>query len=232
MKYIFVAMLLFSFSSSVFSAPSFSAIFDIVTTEQIDTADKEYEEAELLSDRANLPSKEMLERAFSLYKSAAEKGHVFAMHNLANGYRNGTLTNLDYKKAFEWYLNAAKLGFAGSQNNLGDMYENGQGVEQSYSDAVYWYTRAAMQGEPTAYFSLGSIYKNGLGVQKNLVESAFWFILAKAHLPDGLNLKDATISLNEISEVMDSEQLKEAELRARIFKPLVQTEITIGDRKI
>jgi hypothetical protein len=230
MKNIYVAIILISFSTSVFSAPSFISIFDNVKTEQIDVADKEYVEAYLLSHRANLPTKEMLERAFSLYKSAAEKGHVFAMHNLAIGYRNGTLTNLDYKKAFEWYLNAAKLGFAGSQNNLGDMYENGQGVEQSYSDAVYWYTRAAMQGEPTAYLSLGNVYLNGLGVQKNLVESAFWFLLAKAHLADGLNLKDATIALNKISEVMDSEQLKEAELRARIFKPLVQTEVTIGDR--
>jgi TPR repeat protein len=230
MKKICVAIILISFSTSVFSAPSFNTIFDIVTIEQISDADKEYDEARLLSDRANLPTKEMLDRAFDLYKSAAEKGHVFAMHNLALSYRRGTLTKVNYKEAFEWYLNAAKFGFAGSQNNLGDMYESGVGVKRSYADAVYWYARAAMQGEPTAYLSLGSVYKKGLGVQRDLVESAFWFILAKANLSDGLNLKDATSSLNEISKLMSSEQLKEAELRARLFKPLLQTRAKIGDR--
>jgi hypothetical protein len=71
MKPIYLAIILISFSTSVFSAPSFNAIFDSVSTEQISEADKEYDEAELLSDRANLPTKEMLERALKsmhLYK--------------------------------------------------------------------------------------------------------------------------------------------------------------------
>jgi TPR repeat protein len=172
----------------------------------------------------------MLEKAFKLYKSAAEKGHVYAMHNLARSYRNGKFSDIDYKEAFEWYLNASQFGFAGSQNNLGDMYESGEGVKQSYSDAVYWYTQAAMQGEPTAYFSLGTVYKNGFGVQRNLLESAFWLTLAKANLKDGLNLKDADTSLSEVSKLINSKQLQEVELRARLFKPLNQTEATLDDR--
>lgn len=230
MKYIYAAIIFISFSSTVFSAPSYSVIFNAATTEKIIEADIEYKEAVKLSNRVNLPSKEMLEQAFKLYKSAAEKGHVYAMHNLARSYRNGKFSNIDYKEAFEWYLNAAQFGFAGSQNNLGDMYESGEGVKQSYADAVYWYTQAAMQGEPTAYFSLGTVYKDGLGVQRNLLESAFWLMLARAHLKDGLNLNDANTSLNEISKLINSEQFKEAELRARLFKPLHQTEVTIADR--
>ena len=230
MKYIYAVIIFISFSSTVFSAPSYSVIFYGATAENLSEADKDYDEAVRLSARANLPNNEMLGRAFSLYKSAAERGHVFAMHNLARSYRNGKFSSIDYKEAFEWYLNAAKFGFAGSQNNLGDMYESGEGVTQSYADAVYWYTKAAMQGEPTAYLSLGTIYKDGLGVQRNLVESAFWLMLARAHLKDGLNLKDANTALSEVSKLINSEQLKEAELRARLFKPLNQTRVTLEDR--
>jgi hypothetical protein len=230
MKYIYVVLIYFTFSNSAFAAPTYSEIFNAATTEKILEADIEYKEAVKLSNRVNLPSKEMLEQAFKLYKSAAEKGHVYAMHNLARSYRNSKFSNIDYKEAFEWYLIAAQFGFAGSQNNLGDMYESGQGVKQSYTDAVYWYTQAAMQGEPTAYFSLGTVYKNGLGVQKNLLESAFWLMLAKANLKDGLNLKDADTSLSEVCKLINPEQLKEVELRARLFKPLQQTTATLGDR--
>jgi len=230
MKYSYFVFIFISFSSSAFSAPSYSEIYKAATTEKLLVADIEYKQAVKLSDRVNLPSKEMLEKAFKLYKSAAEKGHVYAMHNLARSYRNGKFSNTDYKEAFEWYLIAAQFGFAGSQNNLGDMYESGEGVKQSYTDAVYWYTQAAMQGEPTAYFSLGTVYKNGLGVQRNLLESAFWLMLAKAHLKDGLNLNDASTSLSEVSKLINSEQLKEAELRARLFKPLQQTTATLDDR--
>jgi TPR repeat protein len=231
MKKLYISVLIFfSFSTSVFSAPSFNSIFDSITDETIEIAENEYDEAMELSDRANLPTKEMLEKAFKLYKSAAEKGHIFAMHNLARSYQNGKFSTINYDEAFGWYLNASKFGFAGSQNNLGDMYENGKGTKQSYSDAIYWYTQAAMQGEPTAYFSLGSMYKDGLGVQKNLIESAFWLTLAKANLTDGLNLKDAIASLNEIKKDVSSEQLTEAETRARFFQPLRQTETKISDR--
>jgi TPR repeat protein len=229
-KLYILVLILVSFSTSVFSAPSFNSIFDSITDESIEIADNEYDEAMQLSDRANMPTKEMLEKAFKLYKSAAEKGNIFAMHNLARSYQNGKFTSINYDEAFEWYLNASKFGFAGSQNNLGDMYENGKGTKQSYSDAVYWYTQAAMQGEPTAYFSLGSIYKDGLGVQKNLVESALWLTLAKANLTDGLNLKDAITLLNEITNNISSEQLKEVETRARSFEPLRQTGTKISDR--
>lgn len=230
MKRFCILLIFISFSRSVISAPTYTDIINIATSEKLEIADKEYLEALRLSDRANLPNKEMLGNAFKLLKSAAEKGHIYAMHDLAIHYKRGTNTEVNYNEAFEWYMIAAKLGFAGSQNNLGDMYESGQGVKQSYADAVYWYTQAAMQGEPTAYLSLGNLYMKGLGVKKNLVESAFWFTLAKAALPEGLNLKDASLAIQEVEKNLNYEQKKEVELRSRLFKPLRQTAAKLKDR--
>jgi len=66
-----------------------------------------------------------LGRARSWYQSAAEKGNVKAMHNLAvtASARDGGAA--DYALAAKWYGEAASYGLADSQFNLGILAEYG-----------------------------------------------------------------------------------------------------------
>ena len=217
-------------SNTIFIAPPYSEIIKNFSKDLYKESEKEESEAAIIGDRSNLPTPQILEKSLNLHLSAALKGNPYAMHNLGVALENGNLIEMDLTKAFGWYLLSAKLGFAGAQNNLGDMYEHGQGVEKSIPEAIYWYTQAAMQGEPTAYLSLGTVYKDGIDLKPNLIESAFWLSLAKARLPDGLNLIDASNALEEISKKLTVEQILEINYRAELFTPLRQTESTISDR--
>lgn len=172
-----------------------------------------------------------LSKGLEMLRSAANSGHSLAMHDLAFHLQYiGDQRSL--AEAVNWYRLAAEvggIGFAGSQNNLGDMYEKGNGLPVSPGDAIYWYVRSAMQGEPTAYLSLGLCFADGVGVQKDHVEAAFWLLLAVRDLHEGSNRNDASEKLAELRNVIDSEQLAGAMKKADVFKPLRQTEYTIGD---
>jgi TPR repeat protein len=128
-----------------------------------------------------------------------------------------------------WYSQAALAGFAGAQNNLGDLYERGEGVTQSFPEAIYWYTQSAMQGEPTAYLSLGEMFYKRLGVNANHHRAAFWLTLATQNLSEGNNRKSAQNLLNIILNKLSDEEKNSIFWRATTFKPLKQTEYTLGD---
>lgn len=217
-------------SNTMFIAPAYSEIMKNFSKVHYKEAENEESEAQKIGDRANLPTPQILEKSLNLHLSAALKGNPIAMYNLGVALEYGNPMEMDLTKAFGWYLLSAKMGFAGAKNNLGDMYEHGQGVEKSIPEAIYWYTQAAMQGEPTAYLSLGTVYKDGIDFKPNLIESAFWLSLAKARLPDGLNLIDASKALEEISKKLTVEEILEINYRAEFFTPLRQTETTISDR--
>jgi hypothetical protein len=209
--------------------PSFETIVRGLTEESLATADEQYGRARELSDRSRMPSDSDYAEAMKLYESAASKGHIFAMHNLALHLEHGIGVKQNLAAAFKWYLLASNLGFAGSQNNLGDMYEQGQGVPQSFGDAIYWYTRAVMQGDAVSFLSLGSVYLEGRGVIANIPESTYWLTLAVAHLPDGSNLKAAQTKLALAKRKLTRQELAEVELRARLYEPLKKTSVQLGD---
>lgn len=56
--------------------------------------------------------------AFKYYKMAAEKGDVYAMHNLGIYYRNGYYVNANAEEAKKWFRKAAAKGFANSIDYL------------------------------------------------------------------------------------------------------------------
>jgi TPR repeat protein len=166
----------------------------------------------------------------NLLIEAANAGHPLAMYQL--GLINSAGLNgakINKKAAFYWYSQAALAGFAGAQNNLGDLYERGEGVTQSFPEAIYWYTQSAMQGEPTAYLSLGEMFYKGLGVNANQHRAAFWLTLAFQNLPDGNNKKSAENLLNIIIKKLSAEEKDSIFWKATTFKPLKQTEYTLGD---
>ncbi len=178
-------------------------------------------------------SKENIDQAVKSNRIAAEHGHIEAMHHLALMLRHKPFGHYDPKQAAVWYRRAAEAGeqgFPGAQNNLGDMYENGDGVVKSPSDAVYWYTRAAMFGEPTAYLSLGTCFAKGVGLQADPAEAYFWLLLAMNKLPEGNNKSEAGEWLDKVKQQLTKTQVEYAELRAKTFKPLKQTDKPLGDR--
>jgi localization factor PodJL len=100
--------------------------------------------ASLFERGAGVPKDES--KAMSLYRKAANAGHIRAMHNL------GVLLSArespqDYSEAAVWFARAAQAGLTDSQYNLALLYERGLGVEQDLSRAYLWYRAAGRGGD-------------------------------------------------------------------------------------
>jgi len=101
------------------------------------------------------------------------------------------------------------------------MYGEGRGVPQDYAEAARWYRRAAEQGDAQAQYNLGLAYARGEGVTQNAVEAHMWFNLAAARFPanDTRNRTAAVKNRDTVAGEMSSDQLAEAQKRAREWKP-------------
>merc|ERR1711974_456688 len=92
-----------------------------------------------------------LVREAELYKSAAEKGHLGAIYNLAICYENGDGVGVSASEAACHYEMAAHKGHVNAQFNVAMTYENGQdGVPKNVKKALDFYTLAARQGDAEA----------------------------------------------------------------------------------
>jgi localization factor PodJL len=87
--------------------------------------------------------------AISLYRKAANAGHIRAMHNLGVLLSAHELPQ-DYSEAAVWFARAAQAGLPDSQYNLALLYERGLGVEQDLSRAYLWYRAAGRGGDKEA----------------------------------------------------------------------------------
>ena len=85
--------------------------------------------------------------AFAWFASAAAKGNLKAMHNLAIAYAQGLGTDKDEAKAAEWFTRAAERGYIDSAFDLAVLYERGTGVTQDLRQALKWYDIAAQAGD-------------------------------------------------------------------------------------
>ncbi len=94
--------------------------------------------------------KKDLEKARTLYLSAADKGNAKAVHNLAVLYAEGIDGKPDYRNAAQWFRKAADRGVADSQYNLGILYARGIGVDQNLAESYKWFSLAAAQGDVDA----------------------------------------------------------------------------------
>jgi TPR repeat protein len=101
------------------------------------------------------------------------------------------------------------------------MYGEGRGVPQDYVEAARWYRLAAEQGDAQAQYNLGLAYARGEGVTQNVVDAHMWFNLAAARFPanDTRNRTAAVKNRDAVASEMSSEQLAEAQKRAREWKP-------------
>lgn len=91
-------------------------------------------------------------RARTNYATAAESGHLKAMHNLAVMIveDSGPGGKPDYTNAIPWFRRAADRGLRDSQYNLGVLYARGLGVQANLAESYRWFSLAANQGDTDA----------------------------------------------------------------------------------
>ena len=105
-----------------------------------------------------------VDRAISLYASAANAGHVMAKLCLAMIYAE---REEKHEIAFKLLGEVADNGIASAQFMLGEFYEYGKGTEKDIDTAILWYERAAKQHYISAEAKFGDLYLNGIGFEKD-----------------------------------------------------------------
>jgi|LauGreDrversion4_2_1035121.scaffolds.fasta_scaffold143028_2 TPR repeat protein len=94
-------------------------------------------------------------RSVRLCLLAAAQGHVRALMNLGNMFRDGQGVDQNYAEAVRLYRLAAAQGCAEGQASLGYMFFQGSGTAKDYAEAVRLLRLAAAQGHSRAQCSLG-----------------------------------------------------------------------------
>ena len=158
-------------------------------------------------------------RAESLWRPLADKGDAEAQYRLGTLYAEGRGVERNDSTAMTWFLRSAEQGNAMAQYNAGASYASGIGVAKSDDDAARWFRRAADQGMPFAQLNLGLMYAAGHGVPIDNVEAMKWLQLALFGLPAGAVRSNVARAMEEVSEKMTPDQLREVRMRVQVFKP-------------
>ena len=119
-----------------------------------------------------------LQRAFSMWKAAAEQGHVRARFYLGTCYDFGSGTRRNLKRAMFWYHQAALANHDVAQYNLALGYRDGLGVPRSQRMSVKWLRVSAAAGNPEAQNDLGYCLHEGLGVGRDRGHAFRWYLRA------------------------------------------------------
>jgi hypothetical protein len=144
----------------------------------------------------------------------AQAGDLNAQNELGILYSEGRGLPQNYLEAKDWFKKAADQGHAGAQVNLGTLYSLGRGAPYSDHMALFWFQKAAEQRNALAFAKLGMMYERGRAVPQDLVEAHMWYNLSAAY-----GEKRAAESRDAIAAQMTSEQIAEAQRRARKWRP-------------
>jgi uncharacterized protein len=160
-------------------------------------------------------------KALKLARPLAEAGDARAEAIVGSAYYRGRGVAQSDSEAAKWFRLAADQGNAVARFTLGVMYGEGRGVPQDYAEAARWYRLAAEQGDAQAQYNLGLAYARGEGVTQDAVDAHMWFNLAAARFPanDTRNRTAAVKNRDTVANEMSSEQLAEAQKRAREWTP-------------
>lgn len=158
--------------------------------------------------------------ALAEWKKAADKEHdAGAAFRLGEEYFDAKVVQRDVPTAIKYYEIGATGGDARAQMDLGSMYDKGWGVSRDASKAAKWYEAAAKQGMAEAQYNIATMYQNGEGVGKDDTKAYMYYLLAvKNGFP-----QFASKELDKLSGEMKPEEIKQATLLARDFKPVVTT---------
>ena len=149
-------------------------------------------------------------------KAADENGDVGAAFRLGEEYFDAKVVKRDVPTAVKYLTLGAEGGDDRAQQDLATMYDNGWGVTADVDKAAYWYLEAAKRGSAVAQYNIATMYETGTGVEKDIEKAYMYYLLAV----QGGFPHFATTELENVSRTMTAEQIKEATLMARDFKPL------------
>jgi TPR repeat protein len=161
--------------------------------------------------------------ALAEWKKAAEKEKdAGAAFRLGEEYFDAKVVQRDVATALKYYGMGAEGGDARAQMDLGSMYDKGWGVPRDAAKAAKWYEAAAKQGMAEAQYNVATMYQAGEGVAKDNKKAYMYFLLAvKSGFP-----QFAGKELENLSSTMKPEEIRQATLMARDFKPVVTTKQT------
>lgn len=133
---------------------------------------KEAKAARLFEDALSQYKSNNYGEALSLFKKAAEDGHVEAMRWIGLFYEQGRCVDVDEAKAIEYYQKAAWKGSVKAQFLLATMYAQ----KEFYSQAAEWYSEAAKSGHMRSQYLLGLYYMHGKGGLPQNIDLAYEWI--------------------------------------------------------
>ena len=134
---------------------------------------------------------------------------------------NAVFQKGDYPGALKLAQPLADDGDARAESIVAQIHYRGRGVPQDYAEAAKWYKLAAEQGDALAQYNLGLSYARGEGVTPDPVTAHMCLNLASARFPagDSRNRTAAAKNRDTVASEMSSDQLTEAQRRAREWKP-------------
>jgi len=150
------------------------------------------------------------ESAVLWYTKAAQQGLAEAQFDLGRMYVIGQGITRDIELGVSWQLKAAEQGLATAQFAVGTRYYLGSGLAKDHQQAFALYLKAAEQGLVGAQNQLGGMHFRGEGVPEDNVQAHKWFNIAATN-----NDKIAERYILFLEEIMDSEQIEEAEELAK-----------------
>lgn len=203
------------FVLGVYREPIVRAFVDLAVATGIVSPVRDASAAEVAYQKGNY------ETALRLARPLAEQGDARAQSLLGRMYARGRGVPVDEGQAANWFRSAADQGNTSAQLTLGNMYAEGRGVPQDYAEAAKRYRMAAEQGDPQAQYNLGLSYAKGEGVSQSNVNAHMWFNIAASRFggADAAGRGLAISNRDVVAKEMTSEEIAEAQKRARDWKP-------------
>lgn len=133
------------------------------------------EEANKLFGLATACENEDPQKAFELFKQAANLGNVDAMFWTGWYYERGEVIPQDLAQSFAWCKKAAENGHVVAMRWTGEFYRDGTGVVQNIRKAIQCLERSWERGDSQAALDLGRMYRDGTGVKQDFVKALLWF---------------------------------------------------------
>jgi uncharacterized protein len=156
--------------------------------------------------------------AVKLLRPLVDQGNADAQDILAVMYYVGQGVPQNRAEAIRLYRLAAEQGNDHAQDALGFAYQNGVGVHRDVSEAAKWFRESADQDNIDAQFNLGEMYELGDGVPQDYVLAYMWFTLVASRGTRAY----ATRSIDRVAQLMNPDQIAEAQKRAREWKPKLE----------
>ena len=117
---------------------------------------------------ANSLSKSDPQRAFELYKKAADLKEPYGIYAVAKCYEDGLGVEQDDEQYVKYLKKAADLRIADAITDLGACYGKGIGTTKSIKKAMNLYLKAAILGDSLALTNIAWLYETGTGVEKDV----------------------------------------------------------------